>query len=282
MKLTKIETGNFMLDGGALFGVVPKSLWNTVYPSNSDNLCNLSMRCLLIETDDRKILIDTGIGNKQDNNFFRHYYLNGNENLHSSLSKSGYALEDITDVILTHLHFDHCGGAIKLNLSGTTSLTFPNAIYWVSELQWKWAMMPNRREKASYLKENFIPIRDTNKLNLVSKEGPLFNNIEIRFFNGHSEGLMVPFIRYNNRILVYVSDLIPTSAHLPEAWVCGYDTRPLVSMEERKNFYKEALQKNYVLFFEHDINIECCTLKDTEKGTRLNESFTLREFLDIK
>ena len=278
MKIHKIETGNFKLDGGALFGVIPKTLWNKAYPADENNLCNLSMRCMMIETGDRKILIDAGIGDKQSEKFFSYYYLNGSHSLDSSLQAVNIRFDVITDVILTHLHFDHCGGALRKNEAGNYNYTFPNATYWVSRKQWQWAMNPNQREKASYLKENFELLEESGKLRFIDEEGPFTQDIELRFYNGHSEGLIIPFIQYKDRMLVFMADLIPTTAHIPESWICGYDTQPLVSMKERKQFLTEAFQHQYILFFEHDINIECCTLQDTEKGLRMGKSFSFAEF----
>jgi glyoxylase-like metal-dependent hydrolase (beta-lactamase superfamily II) len=279
MDLYKIETGNLKLDGGAMFGVVPKTLWNQVYPADENNLCNLSMRCLLIGTDNKKILIDAGIGNKQDEKFFSHYYLNGDDCLDKSLSANGFTRFDITDVILTHLHFDHCGGAVFKDENERLRLTFPNAVHWVSEAQYNWAMNPNQREKASYFPENIDPIIESGNLHFVEKECWLTPEIQLRLYNGHTDGLMIPFINYKNKTLVYMADLFPTAAHIPASWICGFDTRPLISMEDRNSFLSEALQNKYVLFFEHDIYRECCTLKQTEKGIKMDKSFSLSEFL---
>jgi glyoxylase-like metal-dependent hydrolase (beta-lactamase superfamily II) len=278
MNLYSIETGNFMLDGGAMFGVVPKSLWNKVYPADKNNMCNLSLRCLLIETKEQLILIDTGLGNKQNDKFFGHYYLNGTDTLEKSLQKAGFNKTDVTDVILTHLHFDHCGGAVEKEGDSGFRPAFPNARFWISGPQWHWAMEPNQREKASFLLENFEPLEKTGTLNFINREGKFNNEIELRLFNGHTEGLMIPFIHYKNRTLVYVSDLIPTAFHIPLSWICGFDTRPLLSMNAHNLFLEEALNKSYTLFFEHDIYHECCILEDTEKGVRMKESFTLRDF----
>lgn len=281
MLLHKIETGNFMLDGGAMFGTVPKVLWNKVYPANENNLCNLSMRCLLIETENNKILIDSGIGEKQDDKFFGYYYLNGNDSLENSLAQKGFKKDDITDVILTHLHFDHVGGAI-VQENGARKLlpAFKNATYYTSASQWEWAMKPNRRERASYLQENILPLKENGVLKFIESEGELFPEIDIRIFNGHTQGLVIPIINFKGKKLVYMADLIPTSAHIPASWICGYDTQPLVSMKEREMFLDEALTNNYTLFFEHDIAVECCTLKSTEKGIRAGKVFTLDDFVD--
>lgn len=279
MHLFKIETGNFMLDGGAMFGVVPKSLWQKVYPANENNLCNLAMRSLLISVNGRNILVDTGIGNKQDEKFFSHYYLNGPCSLEGSLKENGFTKDDITDVILTHLHFDHCGGAVENNMEGNLQPAFRNAGYWVSKPQWEWALHPNPREKASFLKENILPLEESGQLKFIEENTTFLPGIELRIFNGHSSGQMIPLIRYNGKTVVFTADLIPTVAHLPAAYVCGYDTQPLVSVKERDTFLKEALENDYILFFEHDIHVECCTLTYTEKGIRMERSFTFSEFL---
>jgi glyoxylase-like metal-dependent hydrolase (beta-lactamase superfamily II) len=268
-----------MLDGGAMFGVIPKSLWNKVYPANEFNLCNLSMRCLLIEAGDHLVLIDTGIGNKQSEKFFSYYYLNGEASLENSLSNAGFSKSDITDVILTHLHFDHCGGAVERISDEKFTVSFPKARYWISEPQWQWAQHPNLQEKASFLSENFQPIASSGQLNFIAQEGEFLPGISLRMYNGHSQGLLVPFIDTGKQTLVYVNDLMPTAAHIPASWVCGYDTQPLVSMNERSAFLEEAFNENYVLFFEHDIYHECCILKNTEKGIRMDEDFLLKEIL---
>jgi glyoxylase-like metal-dependent hydrolase (beta-lactamase superfamily II) len=279
MKLFSIETGNFKLDGGAMFGVVPKSLWNKVYPADENNMCNLALRNLLVESNNKVTLIDAGLGSKQNEKFFSYYYLNGVSTLEHSLNQVGFSKQDITDVILTHLHFDHCGGAIEKDGDTEYRPAFPNANYWISRSQWKWAMDPNQRERASYLPENFEPLEKTGKLNLINDEEKFNEDIEFRFFKGHTEGLMIPLVHYKNSTLVFVSDLIPTIAHLPLSWICGFDTRPLLSMEEHKTFLNEALHKNYTLFFEHDVYNECCNLINTDKGIRMKESFTLNEFM---
>lgn len=281
MNLYKIETGNFRLDGGAMFGVVPKSLWNQVYPADENNLCNLSMRCLLIEAENKKIIIDAGIGNKLDDKFLSHYYLNGDYSMEKSLSANGFTFNDITDVVLTHLHFDHCGGAVSKDTNNNLYLTFPKAEYWISDAQYKWAMNPNQREKASYFRDNIQPVVESGKIHFIEKETLICPEVQLRLFNGHTDGLIIPFIQYKNKTLVYTADLLPTAAHIPASWICGFDTRPLISMEERNSFLSESVQNNYVLFFEHDIYRECCTIKETEKGIRMDKSFTLSEFLLI-
>ncbi len=283
MKLVSIETGNFKLDGGAMFGVVPKSLWHKVYPADENNMCNLSLRALYIDDGDRRIIIDTGLGQKQDEKFFGYYYLNGDHSLNKSLHQERINKKDITDVILTHLHFDHCGGAVEYHPENNTlQTTFPNATYWCSNDQWNWAMKPNQREKSSYLKENIIPLQDSGQLKLFEHDFDLTPNICIRLYNGHTKGLAVPFIQYLDHTIVYVADLIPTSAHVPLSWICGFDTQPLVSLEEKEQFLNEAFKNNYIMFFEHDVSTVCCTLQETEKGIRVkNSAGSIRELLSL-
>lgn len=278
MKLYPLDTGNLKLDGGAMFGVVPKVIWSKLYPCDENNLCNWIMRCLLVVDGDRKVLIDTGIGNKQSGKFFANYWLNGEASLDSSLAKVGFSVDDITDVILTHLHFDHCGDAVRWNEDRTGYVpTFRNAVYYISRQQWEWAVSPNNREKASFLKENIHPIKEKGKLNLVEKEGELFPGISIRIFNGHTEGQIIPFISYKEKTIVFMADLLPSGAHIPLPYVMSYDTRPLITLDEKEKFLKEAAANEYVLFFEHDLYHECCTVAETEKGVRMKESFTLAE-----
>jgi len=279
MKLYTINTGNLKLDGGAMFGVVPKSLWAKKYPADENNLCNWSMRCLLVEDGDRKILIDNGFGDKQDKKFTRHFHLNGEDALESSLAKHGFKPDDITDVLLTHLHFDHCGGSIKYNKNHTELIpAFKNATYWISKVQWDWATNPNSREKASFLDENILPIKESGRLKLIDKEGELFQNVSIRFFNGHTEGQAIPFIRYKGKTIVYVADLMPSSAHIPLSWNMAYDIHPLLTLKEKNAFLNEAVENDYILFFEHDINHECCNLQRTERGVREKMTFSLEEY----
>jgi glyoxylase-like metal-dependent hydrolase (beta-lactamase superfamily II) len=280
MQIHTIETGNFMLDGGAMFGVVPKSLWNKVYPANENNLCNLSARCLLVKTGKRVILFNAGIGTKQDEKFLRHYYLNGDDTLEKSLLKAGCRKEDVTDVILTHLHFDHCGGAVEYNDDMTAfRTTFPNAIYYVSKSHWDWMLKPNRREKVSFLKENIEPIAESGQLQLFGNNFTPVPDIKLRLYDGHSVGMAVPFIQYNDQMLVYTTDLFPTMANIPLSWLPGYDTQPLISFKEREEFLNEALAGDYVLIFEHDIYAECCRLEMTEKGIRGKTPFKLADLI---
>ena len=277
MKLHAIETGNFKLDGGAMFGVVPKVIWNDIYPADENNLCNWALRCLLIVDGDRKILIDNGIGEKQDEKFLRHYHLNGDDTLEGSLGQLGYNSDDITDMVLTHLHFDHCGGSIKKVGEDKFIPTFKNATYWISQAQWDWATKPNRREKASFLKENISPIKESGQLKIVDKEGEVIPNIIFKFFNGHTDGQIIPHIKYNGKTVVFMADLLPSTAHVPMPYLMAYDTRPLITMKEKAAFFKEAIDNDYILFFEHDIFNECCTLKETEKGPRVKDVFSLNE-----
>jgi glyoxylase-like metal-dependent hydrolase (beta-lactamase superfamily II) len=279
MRLHVIETGNLKLDGGAMFGVVPKTLWNEIYPSDENNLCNWAMRCLLVVDGNRKILIDNGIGNKQDEKFLKHYYLNGEATLEKSLANIGYSTEDITDMVLTHLHFDHCGGSIKKIDEDSYEPVFKNATYWISRPQWEWATQPNRREKASFLEENIFPILESGRLILVDHEDEILPGIHVKFYNGHTEGQMIPFIRYKDKTIVFMADLLPSAAHVPLPYIMAYDTRPLLTLMEKENFFKEALAGNFVLFLEHDLYNECCSVISTDKGIKVKETFSLSKVL---
>ncbi|REJ84784.1 MAG: MBL fold metallo-hydrolase [Bacteroidetes bacterium] len=276
MKLHTINTGYFKLDGGAMFGVVPKSIWQKLNPADDNNMCNWAMRCMLVETGDRLILIDNGIGDKQDEKFFSYYYLSGDDSLHGSLRKLGFTAEDITDVFLTHLHFDHCGGSVKWNSKRDGYETaFPNATYWSNEAHWEWATKPNAREKASFLKENIMPVQESGQLKFLKEGESLMPGFDVKFVNGHTEGMMLPVIEYKGKKVVYCADLIPSAGHIPLPYVMAYDTRPLITLHEKALFLKEVTGPNHVLFFEHDPKIECAVLEATEKGSRLKESFTL-------
>lgn len=278
MNLYAIETGNLKLDGGAMFGVVPKVLWQKQYPADENNLCNWAMRCLLIQDDDRLILIDNGIGEKQDHDFLKHYHLNGDGSLESSLAKHGFTPADVTDMILTHLHFDHCGGSIKYNDDRTSyELSFPNATYWVSRAQYEWAVNPNHRESASFLKENIFPIEESGRLRLIEEEGEILPNVSVRIFNGHTEGQLIPLINYHGRTIAFMADLLPATTHIPMPWIMAYDTRPLDTLDDKQRFYNEAVPGDYILFFEHDLYHECCTLQETNKGVRVRETFKVSE-----
>lgn len=265
-----------------MFGVVPKSLWSRTNPADENNLCTWAMRCLLIEDGDRLILIDNGIGNKQDAKFFSHYYLHGEDSLDGSLKKAGFSPDDITDMFLTHLHFDHCGGGVdyvgedkeKLNLH------FPNAKYWSNQDHWQWATVPNAREKASFLKENILPMEQSGHLNFVPLDGSSpFEQFEILTADGHTDKQMLPKIKYKDKTIVFMADLLPSTGHIPLPYVMGYDTRPLLTLSEKEKFLKEAAENEYILFLEHDAQNECCTVKQTEKGVRLDRTFPLSEIL---
>ena len=278
MKLHTIDTGFFKLDGGAMFGVVPKVIWQKTNPADTNNLCTWAMRCLLIEDGDTLILVDTGIGNKQSDKFFSHYFLHGQESLEKSLSTLGFGLDDITDVFLTHLHFDHVGGAVKRE-NDTLIATFKNATYWSNEKHWLWATKPNEREKASFLKENILPIQESGQLKFIPEEKDFFwkNNIKIDFAYGHTDAMMLPKISYKDRTLVYMADLVPSVGHLPLPYVMAYDMFPLKTLAEKSAFLEQALKENWILMLEHDPINECCTLEKTEKGIRAKETFALTE-----
>ena len=288
MKLYSINAGYFKLDGGAMYGVVPKSMWNKLNPSDENNLCNWALRCLLVEDGNRLILIDNGVGNKQDAKFFGHYHLSGTTAIDEALAVHGFHSSDITDVLLTHLHFDHCGGSI--NRIGDKLLpAFNNAIYWSNQDHWNWATQPNDREKASFLKENILPIQESGQLQFIqtpindlSTTGKLgttafTNNIAIRFVNGHTNQMMLPQLNYKGRTMVYMADLLPSVSHIPLPYVMAYDMFPYTTLQEKKSFLQEAAAGNYVLYFEHDAFNECCDLQFTEKGVRAGNCFTLNE-----
>ena len=275
MNLHVINTGFFKLDGGAMFGVVPKALWQKTNPADENNMCTWAMRCLLVEDGNKLILIDNGIGKKQDEKFFSHYYLHGDDSLEGSLEKAGFSSDDITDMFLSHLHFDHCGGGVN-GSEGRYELVFKNATYWSNADHWKWATQPNPREKASFLKENILPMQESGQLKFVEGASP-FSQFEILFVSGHTDKMMIPMINYKNRVVCFVADLIPSAGHLPLPYVMGYDTRPLITLEEKARFLNEAAENEYVLFFEHDPVNECCTVRKTEKGVRLDRTFKLSE-----
>ncbi len=278
MKIHVIETGLFKLDGGAMFGVVPKTLWQKTNPSDDNNMCTWALRCLLIEDGKRLMLVDTGIGDKQSEKFFSHYHLQGNDSLIGSIRKAGFHEDDITDVMLTHLHFDHCGGAIAWNTQKDGYRpVFKHAIYWSNAAHWQWATEPNAREKASFLAENILPIQESGQLKFVERTGSfskeVFPNIDLLFVDGHTDSMMIPHIKYKGKTVVFMADLLPSVGHIPLPYVMGYDTRPLVTLEEKGTFLDTAATENFVLFLEHDSVNECCTLQHTEKGVRLAETF---------
>jgi glyoxylase-like metal-dependent hydrolase (beta-lactamase superfamily II) len=277
MKLHVINTGFFKLDGGAMFGVVPKSIWNKTNPADTNNLCTWAMRCLLVEDGNRLTLIDNGIGDKQDAEFMSHYYLHGDDNLGKSLRQVGFAEPDVTDMFLTHLHFDHCGGGVRYQ-AGKLSLTFPNATYWSNESHWQWATTPNAREKASFLTENILPMQASGQLKFVAADDTAALSFASVFYaSGHTDKMMIPKINYKGRTICYMADLLPSVGHIPLPYIMGYDTRPLLTLEEKQKFLQEAADLQYVLFLEHDPVNECCTVKHTDKGVRLDSVFPLSE-----
>lgn len=279
MRIYPIETGNFKLDGGAMFGVVPKTIWQKTNPADEKNMISMGMRCMLIEDGDRLTLIDTGIGNKQSDKFFGYYYLYGDFSLDTSLAKYGFHRDDITDVFLTHLHFDHCGGAIQWNKDRTGyEPAFKNARFWSNQRHWDWAVHPNAREKASFLKENILPIEESGQLNFLHLNAKDYVGFDVLFKDGHTEKQMLPKIEYQGKTLVFMADLLPTAGHIPLPYVMGYDTRPLLTLKEKEAFLNEAADKEFCLFLEHDAYNEVITVKHTEKGVRLNETF---KFTDI-
>ena len=281
MQLHKIETGNLMTDGGATFGVIPKVMWQKQYPADEDNYCNLCMRCLLVDTGERVVLIDTGIGNKQSEKFYSYYRLNGDATLPGSLEEAGYSPGQITDVILTHLHFDHDGGHVIKDEEGNLQLLFPNAAHWTTKAQWENYLNPNIREGSVYFPEDMMPVKEAGKLNIIETEGEYIPGIEFRIFNGHTPGMIVPVIKYKDTKIVYGADLIPLLANVPLSWVSAYDLYPLTSIEEKESLLNEAYENGYILFFEHDLYNECCTLKKTEKGIRPDKIFKLHEINKI-
>jgi glyoxylase-like metal-dependent hydrolase (beta-lactamase superfamily II) len=277
MRLHVIDTGFFKLDGGAMFGVVPKSIWQKTNPPDENNLCSWAMRCLLVEDGKNLMLIDNGIGTKQDAKFLSHYYLHGEASLSTSLAAKGFSEADITDMFLTHLHFDHCGGGVK-NENGKPVLTFPNAVYWSNPDHWKWATKPNPREKASFLKENIFPMEESGHLKFIESSTAL-PSCDIFFASGHTDKMMIPRIHYKNFTVCFMADLLPSVGHIPLPYVMGYDTRPLITLQEKEAFLNEAADNGYVLFLEHDPLNECCTVKRTDKGVRLDRVFPLKEIL---
>ena len=282
MNLYPINAGNFKLDGGAMFGVVPKSLWQKTNPSDSDNLIDLTARCMLIESGSRLILVDAGMGDKQSEKFFSYYKPWGDDSLVKSINNAGFSIDEITDVFLTHLHFDHCGGSTVLNSNNVSVPLFKNAKYWSNKNHWEWATNPNSREKASFLKENLSPIEESGQLCFLNVKSPGFNHynelgLDVLFVDGHTEKQMIPKVSYNGKEIVFMADLLPTAGHIPLPYIMGYDVRPLTTLEEKRSFLNLAVQEEYCLFMEHDANNEIITLKSTEKGVRFGGSFTLKD-----
>lgn len=277
MNIYSINAGYFKLDGGAMFGVVPKSIWNNINPADANNMCSWALRCMLIVDGNRRILIDNGMGDKQDAKFFGHYYLHGTDTLDKSLAAHGFHRDDITDVLLTHLHFDHCGGSI-IKDGDKLVPAFKNATYWSNERHWKWATEPNAREKASFLKENILPIQESGQLKFIETSANDFPEaILIRQVFGHTEAMMLPQFQYKGKTILYMADLLPSVGHIPLPYVMAYDMFPLTTLNEKKSFLTEAVENDYVLFFEHDQKNECCTLQMTEKGIKMKETFNLAE-----
>jgi glyoxylase-like metal-dependent hydrolase (beta-lactamase superfamily II) len=278
MQLHSIDTGLFKLDGGGMFGVVPKSIWQRTNPADGNNMCTWAMRCLLLEDGDRLMLFDTGIGNKQDEKFLKHYYLHGDDTLDKSLAAKGFHRDDITDVFLTHLHFDHCGGAIERNENGDFRPAFKNATFWSNERHWKWATEPNPRERASFLKDNILPIQESGQLKFIDRgEGDLLKKslfgMDILFVDGHTDSQMIAHIPYKGKTVVFMADLLPSTGHIPLPFVMGYDTRPLITLDEKKKFLDRAADDEYLLFLQHDSVDECCTVKQGERRVVLDEKY---------
>ena len=286
MTLYPIEAGNFKLDGGAMFGVVPKSLWSRTNPADANNMIDIAARCLLIEEGNRLILIDTGMGDKQSDKFFGYYHLWGNHSLEASLAQHGFHKDDITDVFMTHLHFDHCGGSVVWNKDRTGyEPAFKNATFWTNENHWEWATKPNRREKASFLKENLLPMQDSGQLRFIQRDGLQFQenselDFGIFFADGHTEKQMIPHIKYKGKTIVFMADLLPTAGHLPLPFVMGYDTRPLLTLDEKELFLDTAAQNDYYLWLEHDAHNQLITVAQTEKGVRLKDTYTFNELFN--
>ena len=282
MNLHVIDTGHFKLDGGAMFGVVPKALWNRHQPADENNRCAWAMRCLLIEAHGRVILIDTGMGNKQDDKFRSHFEPHGEGDLLASIARAGYTREEITDVVLTHLHFDHCGGAVQKRPNGDLELTFPNAIHWSEENHWKWATDPNPRERASFLKENILPIKESGMLKFVNDDTEIIPELWFAIADGHTHGMLIPHLEIGEETLVFMADLLPSPTHIPLAWVMGYDIDPLQTIREKEAFLAEAAENNFILFYEHDPVIECSRVVQTEKGFRASDMLSLADILRVE
>ncbi|PZD79152.1 MBL fold metallo-hydrolase [Mesonia sp. K7] len=285
MQLYPIEAGNFKLDGGAMFGVVPKTLWTKTNPADQNNMIDIAARCLLIENGNKLTLIDTGLGNKQSDKFFSYYHRWGDFSLEKSLKEKGFHPDDITDVFMTHLHFDHCGGCVKWNTDKTGyQTTFKNATYWTNKEHWEWAINPNDREKASFLKENLLPMQESGQLKFLEKNVTFqhYDSLmfDVLFVDGHTEKQMIPHINYQGKTLVFMGDLLPTAGHVPLPYVMGYDTRPLLTLKEKKTFLEKAAEENYYLFLEHDAHNQIITVKNTEKGVRHDQTYTFNQLFN--
>jgi len=281
MKLFPVHISDFKLDGGAMFGVVPKILWQKKYPCDENNYCNWALRSLLFDNGKQRIMVDNGYGDKQDEKFFSFVHLHGGLGLEGALEKYGYKPEDITDMVISHLHYDHCGGGVKNSNTGTGfEMVFPNATYWVSKQQWEWAKNPNKREATAYLEENILPMQESGQLKFIEDNIELYPGFNIRLYDGHTAGQIIPFISYQGKTVVYMADLIPSSAHINLAWNMSYDVQPLITLIEKEEFLEEAYKNDYILFFEHDAYNECCTIEKTKKGYRVKETFTLEEYFE--
>jgi glyoxylase-like metal-dependent hydrolase (beta-lactamase superfamily II) len=280
MKLLPLNITNFKIDGGAMFGVVPKTLWQRTYPADDANLCSWALRSLVVEVGKRVILIDDGFGDKQDDKFFSHFHLFGGEGLLDGLANLGYHADDITDVVLTHLHYDHCGGGVRVNsIDGSYETVFPNAKFHISRAQWEWAINPNAREADSFLKENILPMYELGLVNFIDGDCFLTDGVELRIFNGHTKGQIIPIIHHPKGGLVFVADLFPSTSHIPLPYIMSYDVEPMVTLREKEDFLEESLAKGYTYFFQHDFYTECCTLHQTKKGIRADRRFPLDGFL---
>lgn len=278
MKIFPVHISNFKVDGGAMFGVIPKTLWSRKYPSDKNNMISMALRSVIIDNGKNIVLVDNGYGDKQSEKYFRYTYQYGGDGLINGILKAGYKPEDITDLILTHLHSDHCGGGVKKNANGAAyELTFPNADYWVSRKQWDWAINPNKREAGAYPEDNLLPMMDSGHLRFTDDEGELFNGISVRIVDGHTPGQIIPVIDYKGTKVIFAADLIPTVAHIPLLWNMSYDIDQLKTIEEKESILRESLDNGYIIFFEHDLETECCTLKNTPVGIRENSLFKLSD-----
>jgi glyoxylase-like metal-dependent hydrolase (beta-lactamase superfamily II) len=278
MKLYSVNITNFKIDGGSMFGVVPRVLWEKKYPPDENNLCNWALRSLLIDTGQRVVLIDNGFGDKQSEKFMSRFHLNDNKGLERALGEHGYRFSDITDMLLTHLHYDHCGGGVRKKADGQCyELTFPNARYWTGKEQWENAMNPNAREKDSFLEENLVPMAESGQLNLIDKNSELFPGLSVRIYNGHTPGQLIPFISVGGSTIVFAADLLPSVAHIPLPYIMSYDVMPVETLREKEEFLDEAERNNYIIFFQHDLYNECCTLNRTPKGIVAGEKFLLKD-----